>query len=80
MEDDISFKYMKKWRYKISEIMQRAPRNWTVIKLHTSNEHGLRILNQCYEEFVPWNRAFYSGCFYLMNRIGLEKVLNNYFL
>ena len=77
MEDDISFKYISKWRYKISEILKIAPLNWTVLKLHTSNLIGLNILKTSFTQWVKWSRNFMSAGFYILNRKGMENVMNN---
>ena len=78
MEDDISFKYIDKWRYKISEIIKKAPDNWTVLKLHTSNFEGIKILNNSFTDWVNWNNKFFSAGFYVLNRKGMERIIKYY--
>lgn len=78
MEDDISFKFIDKWRYKISDIINNAPKNWTVLKLHTSNLKGINILNNTCSEWVLWDTNFMSACFYVINRKGMKRIVEYY--
>jgi len=74
-EDDISFEYVNRWEKSIDEIINNAPKDWNIIKLHCSN---LRVLQNFSEKEqyvkIPKDSVeFWSTGLYLINRNGIKK-------
>jgi len=81
-EDDISLEYMVKWKKSITEIIENAPNDWKIIKLHCSN---INILNQFInkEQYIkiPKNSVIYwSTGFYIINKNGMEDLINKFYM
>ena len=82
-EDDLSFKYIDKLKKNISEIIQDAPEDWNVIKLHSSNVFSIADIIQNDQKnipFIDWNPNYMSGGFYLLNRNGMKAILDHFFI
>lgn len=81
LEDDISFKYIKKWKNRFNYIIDNAPNDWTILKLHCSN---CDIIKKYYnkEEYIKIPKdsvLFWSTGFYIINRKGMEYIINKYY-
>lgn len=81
LEDDISFKYIKKWNHKFNYIIDNAPNDWTILKLHCSN---FNIIKEYFnkEEYIKIPKdsvLFWSTGFYIINRKGMESIINKYY-
>lgn len=82
-EDDITFIYLDKLNKSITEIIKEAPENWNCIKLHSSNIPSITHIIRGDKEnkpFVNWDPNFMSGGFYLLNRKGMEAILNHFYV
>lgn len=88
MEDDMSFEYIidKKidWENKLNEIIINAPKDWSIIKLHTSSFMGIRENIKLYYKNVVYakiNReTINSGGCYIINKKAIEQLLEKYFI
>ena len=81
MEDDIIIDRCDKWKYKISEIIDLAPDDWEIIKLHCNNGDYLSnlLLKSNDVLFSPWNINSWSAGCYIINKIGMKNIINKYF-
>jgi GR25 family glycosyltransferase involved in LPS biosynthesis len=82
-EDDITFLYLDKLNKSITEIIKEAPNNWNCIKLHSSNINSITHIIQGDKQnrpFICWDPNFMSGGFYLLNRKGMEAILNHFYV
>ena len=86
LEDDISFQYYNKWEKSIKSIVENAPKDWSILKLHCSNLHCLKthiksknpyinIINMSYNDKM----SFWSSGFYIINKKGMKEVLNKFY-
>ena len=81
MEDDIIIDYCDKWKYQIGDIIDLAPDNWEIIKLHTVNASHISTLLQLSNDvlFTPWvANSFSAGC-YVINKNGMKNILDKYY-
>lgn len=83
IEDDISLNYIDKWAKSIENIINEAPNDWKIIKLHCSNSN---ILNKYIkkEQFINISdnnesRLFWSTGFYIINKNGMEDIIKRYY-
>ena len=81
MEDDIIIDYCDKWKYKISEIIDLAPDDWEIIKLHCVNGDYLSklLLKSNDVLFSPWTRKSWSSGCYVINKMGMKNIIGKYF-
>ena len=80
MEDDVLMDYYDKWKYKINEIVNIAPNNWEIIKLHcVYSKHIKKLLKRSSKSlFSPWEqRSTGTGC-YIINKIGMKKLIDKF--
>lgn len=76
LEDDCSLDLMEKWKDDLDKIVEKAPKDWEIIQLYISRncikgiEHKIikRINNECY-----------GSVSYLLNRKGMQTILENSF-
>lgn len=68
MEDDISFKHINKWEENLNEIIENAPKDWDIIKLHSSCIKTINFLLKKYKE---------NGIKYINNKIIYNNKLEN---
>jgi GR25 family glycosyltransferase involved in LPS biosynthesis len=71
LEDDISFKLLKFWDYKISELIQKIPNDWDIIQLH-----HLEKLNKDNLYTDTNGEKYWSCAAYLINQNGQKKIIN----
>jgi GR25 family glycosyltransferase involved in LPS biosynthesis len=80
MEDDVLMNYYDKWKYKINEIVNMAPKNWEIIKLHCAHsKHIKKLLKRSNKSlFSPWEqRSTSTGC-YIINKIGMKNIIDKF--
>jgi GR25 family glycosyltransferase involved in LPS biosynthesis len=68
-EDDLSFDFIKYWKYPISDIIKNAPNDWDIIML------GYFSLKLNYEEYSKWNNEW-SALSYLVNKNNIKDKFN----
>ena len=80
-EDDISFDFLPKWKKSINEIMENAPCDWNIIKLHCSNTRILKnyIKEEKYINIPKPSVLFWSTGFYIIKKSGMESLINRFY-
>ena len=68
MEDDTSLELMPLWKYSLPECIEPL-QNWNIIQLYNSNE-------KFDISFIPTTSTCYGTVVYLINRKGMETILN----
>ena len=81
LEDDISFKYINKWNHKFKSIINNAPSDWTILKLHCSNYEIVKkyFKKEQYIKIPQDSVLFWSTGFYIINSKGMEYIIRKYF-
>lgn len=82
-EDDLCLDYMSKWELGIEQIIQQAPSDWQIIKIHcnyTKHINKLIKRKQKIGYFSPWENRSVSTLAYIINLSGMTKLLNKYYL
>lgn len=86
MEDDISFEYCNKWEKSIKSIVENAPKDWLMLKLHCSNLHCLELLIKSKNPYINISKMqpndktlMWSSGFYIVNKKGMGAVLNKFY-
>lgn len=79
LEDDANFDLIKFYPHTINEIIQKTNNDWDIIQLYNGNTSLLNLILDDYK--TNGLRVFkrdknYSGTCYLINRIGMKKILN----
>jgi len=78
MEDDICISLLDIKNINLNDIINNAPKKWEILQLHYSNPKVLKmLLNQKIVSYLRWNSHNYSTGFYLINRKGMIKIINN---
>jgi GR25 family glycosyltransferase involved in LPS biosynthesis len=77
MEDDICIDVLEKSGGSLERTILQAPLDWEIIQLHYSNPHELKKLLTDKRIFVEWQQSFYSTGCYIINKKGMEKLLQN---
>ena len=84
-EDDLDFSIIEKDKTKIKDIIKKAPKNWSLIKLHSSHPTKLEQYNKEYLdnkiEFVkviPYEFTNYSCMCYIINKNYIEEFFKKY--
>jgi GR25 family glycosyltransferase involved in LPS biosynthesis len=83
MEDDLSFRYIENWDEQISKIIETAPKNWSILKLHTSTPNIVEKYGELYKKqninFMPLVKESIqsAGC-YIINKEAAIKIINKY--
>ena len=85
IEDDISFEY-NKWKKSIKSIVENAPKDWHMLKLHCSNLGCLKLLIKRKNPYINvskmqpnYKAMMWSSGFYIINKKGMKAVLNKYY-
>jgi GR25 family glycosyltransferase involved in LPS biosynthesis len=80
MEDDIIIDYCDSWKHKICEIIDIVHDDWEIIKLHCSNfNHIINLLTISNNTFfTPWSRESDSAGCYIINKIGMKKLIDKF--
>jgi GR25 family glycosyltransferase involved in LPS biosynthesis len=84
MEDDISFQYVYNWNEQINSIISNAPKDWKIIKLHTSSpkdvEHNISLINKnIYFTNLSDSAINSAGC-YIIKKATAQEILNKYLI
>lgn len=84
MEDDISFQYVYNWKDQINGIISNAPKDWKIIKLHTSSpkdvEHNISLINKnIYFANLSDSGINSAGC-YIIKNTAAREILNKYLI
>tara|TARA_B100001093_G_C26463554_1_gene857495 strand:- start:237 stop:743 length:507 start_codon:yes stop_codon:yes gene_type:complete len=83
MEDDISFEYSLKWQKTIENIVNNAPKDWQILKLHCSNinvlNHFISSENQYIDILANNAQAFWSTGFYIINKNGMKELIDKFY-
>lgn len=82
MEDDISFQYVYDWNKQINDIINNAPKDWKILKLHTSAplevENNINLLNKnIYFTQLTYSAIHSAGC-YIIKKSTSEELLKKY--
>lgn len=76
MEDDIDLKYLNNSNNNLQKIINNAPNDWEILKLHNSNQNKLKKNIDLYKQNIKyrkWDYDDWSTGFYIIN----EKAINN---
>lgn len=86
IEDDISFQYYNKWKKSIKSIVENAPKDWTILKLHCSNLCCLKTLIKSKNPYINVSNMIisdklilWSSGFYIVNKQGMTGILNKFY-
>lgn len=87
-EDDLCLDYYKKWKHNITEIINIAPEDWEIIKLHCNYEKHINKLikrhNTFSEHRTPffwkWENRSSSALLYIINRNGMKKIIEKFLI
>lgn len=86
LEDDISFQYYNKWKKSIKSIVENAPKDWSILKLHCSNVHCLKTLIKSKNPYINITNMtindkliLWSSGFYIVNKQGMKEILNKFY-
>jgi GR25 family glycosyltransferase involved in LPS biosynthesis len=83
MEDDISFDHYFKWEKTIQNIVNNAPKDWQILKLHCSNvkvlNHFISSENQYIDIQANNTQAFWSSGFYIINKNGMKELIDKFY-
>lgn len=82
LEDDISLQYITNWNDTINDIINNAPKDWKIIKLHTSMHNEITNNISLYHKnilFTPLNKHSLSsaGC-YIIKLSTAKEIINKY--
>lgn len=77
-EDDICFELLNYSKYSFNSLIKKAPKDWEIIQLSTSNKNQLEKLLKLEEDFVKWERSNWGSYSYLLNRKGMSKVVKKF--
>lgn len=74
LEDDalVSQDFLRHWR----SYVDRAPMGWKILQFAANNANILKQFVNLLDPFVSWQRYHYSTRAYLINRAGMETILN----
>jgi GR25 family glycosyltransferase involved in LPS biosynthesis len=77
-EDDTNFDMIKYYPHTIEDIVNIAPLDWDIIQLYYTTTLAEKLNNYLIKGLAVYKRDLnYSGTCYLINRKGMEKILNN---
>jgi GR25 family glycosyltransferase involved in LPS biosynthesis len=84
-EDDMNLQLLNKWDFDLQFIISNAPSDWEILQLNTNNVNLLVLLHDHFNKtnslFVKWcGHVAWSTGFYLINTIGMKKILDLYFI
>jgi GR25 family glycosyltransferase involved in LPS biosynthesis len=80
MEDDLRLDFIDKWEKSLHEIINAAPHDWEIIKLHcVYAKHINKLIKRSRKmEFSPWEtRSTSTGC-YIINKKGMKNMIDKY--
>lgn len=77
-EDDICFELLNYSKYSFNSLIAKAPKDWEIIQLSTSNIKQLNILLKLKDDFVKWNSSNWGSYSYLLNRKGMTKIVEKF--
>lgn len=77
-EDDINFSLINKWKINIQQIIDLAPKDWKIIKLHNNNYKQIANKNTI-PKIIPKQKHSSSTGLYLINRKGMEIIINKFY-
>ena len=76
-EDDVSFGV--DFEHRIARAIDQAPRNWEILQLLTVNKNLVKKLSSLHtSEFVRWYPTHWSSAAYIVSRIGMQHILENW--
>lgn len=82
MEDDNSFQYIYNWDEQINDIINNAPNNWKIIKLHTSSsksvKQNIELLNKNIYYTSLTDSAMNGASCYIIKKSTAREILDKY--
>jgi GR25 family glycosyltransferase involved in LPS biosynthesis len=82
MEDDISFRYIDNWNEKIEEVINFAPKDWKIIKMHTSAHNEImNNIKLCEKNifYIPMTtKLLHSAGCYIIRKEAAKEILEKY--
>lgn len=86
-EDDLALDFINKWQITIKDIVDKAPKGWNTIQLHTLNSSFIQQLDNLnkdlyekpYDNFDQHVYMFYGTGAYCISREGMTNILNKYY-
>lgn len=86
VEDDVSFKYINNFNKTFNDIISEAPKDFSILKVHSSNFHILEDLHNRYEngeKYINANKLpenyLMSTCCYIISEKGVNEFYNKYY-
>jgi len=80
MEDDMCFQYVRDWHQQIKNIIEEAPQDWSIIKLHSSSRLVIENNISLWEKGVKYNKLAdlnSAGCYIIKKNMALQ-ILSKY--
>ena len=71
LEDDASFRLSYKWKYKLSEICNKLPKNWITCQLYFIPSKEENLVKGILKSDGAWSTAAY-----LISKVGAVEILN----
>ena len=77
-EDDVNFELLEYYPYTIKDIIDKTPDDWEVIQLYHNEDLDImtHLYGKQYLSVISRYKDFTGTC-YIINRNGMEKILNN---
>lgn len=85
-EDDLCLDYSKKWVHNIDKLINNAPNDWDILKLHCNYEKHINKLIKRHNSqknksfFSKWEFRSSSALIYIINKNGMKKIMDEYFI
>jgi GR25 family glycosyltransferase involved in LPS biosynthesis len=82
IEDDLSFQYINDWNFMINDIINNAPPDWKILKLHTSAQLELNKNINLFDKgtyYIPLAKtAIHSAGCYIIKKDAAKELINKY--
>ena len=75
LEDDarVSERFQREWY----SYIQKAPEDWHMLNLYTTNAQAISHLNSIRDPFVHWKAWYWGASAYMLNRKGMAHILQH---
>jgi GR25 family glycosyltransferase involved in LPS biosynthesis len=84
LEDDVSFQYMQNFDDELIKIINSAPTNWNIIKLHSLTPKSIIKNLELYNKNILFNKidteCIQSAACYLIKRDAVKLLLQRYYI
>ena len=80
MEDDINLSLINKWDTTLPEIIKILPDNWEILQCHTNNVKRIKELLKNKDLYSKFRIDNWSTGFYIINKKGIKKIIDTFFI